>query len=59
MGGNNPELQELTDRLVDQAGVYGMEVGTKNSKALVNSAKNIITDISIKNQKLEEVELSF
>ena len=47
------ELQDFTDRLVDRATAYGMEVRTK--KIMTKSADNISADISLKGQTLEEV----
>ena len=41
MGGSSSELQDLTNRLVDTARAYGMEVSTKNSKIMTNSTNNI------------------
>ena len=55
MGGNSGDLQDLTNRFVDGATVYGMEVSTEKSKIMTNSTNNISTDISMNGQKLEEV----
>ena len=54
MGGSNGELQGLTSRLVDLATAYEMEVSAKKSQVMTNST-NISVDISIDDQKLEEV----
>ena len=55
MGGSNPELQDLTTRLVDRATAYGMDVSTEKSKLMTNSTNNIRADISMNGQNLEEV----
>ena len=55
MGGSNGELQDLTNRLVERATAYGMEVSTEKSKIMTNSMDNISADISKNGQKLEEV----
>ena len=55
MDGNNDELQDLTNRLVDRATACEMEVSTEKSKIMTNSTNNISTDISMNGQKLEQV----
>ena len=55
MGGSNGELQDLTNRLVDRATAFGIEVSTEMSKIMTNSTNNINTDISMNGQKLEQV----
>ena len=57
MGGSNGELEDLTNRLVDRATAYGMEVSTEKNKIMNYSTNNISADIiiSINGQKLEEV----
>ena len=55
MGGSNGEPKYLTNRLVDPATVYGMEVSTKKSTIVTNSLNNISADISMDSQKLEKV----
>ena len=55
MGGSNGELQDLTNRLVDKATAYGLEVSTEKSKIITNSTNNISADISLNGQKLGEV----
>ena len=55
MGGKNVELQDLTNRLVDRATAYGMEVSTEKSKIMTNSTSNVSAIISMKCQKIEEV----
>ena len=37
MGSIDGELQDLTNRLVDKARAYGMEVSTEKSKVMTNS----------------------
>ena len=54
MGGSNGEFQDLTNRLVQRAIAYGMEVSTEKSKILTNSTNNISADISMNGRKLEE-----
>ena len=56
MGGSNRELQDLTDRLTDRAGAYGMEVSTEKSKIMVNSTRNTAAQISMNGQQLEVVD---
>ena len=55
MGGSNGELQDLTNRPVDRATAYEMEVRTEKSKIVAHSTNNISTDISVNGQKLGEV----
>ena len=55
MSGSNGELQDPTNRLVDRATAYGMEVSTEKSKIMTNSMNSIGTGISMNGQKLEEV----
>ena len=55
MGGNNDELQELTDRLSNSAREYGMEISREKSKVMVNSGDNTTVQISMNGQQLEEV----
>ena len=57
MGGTNAELQSLTNRLVDRAGSYGMEVSSEKSKVMVNGNDNSNeAHIIMNGQTLEEVE---
>lgn len=56
MGGSNRELQDLTKRLEERAGAYGMEVSTEKSKVLVNSTTNTHAEIYMNGQQLEEVD---
>ena len=58
MGGNKGAPQDLTNRLVDRATAYGMEVGIEKSKIMTNSTNNISADISMNGQKSEEVTSS-
>ena len=46
-GGSNGELQDLTNRLVDRAMAYGMEVSTEKSKIMTISTNNISAEISM------------
>ena len=55
MCGSNCELQDLTNRPLDRATAYVMEVITEKSKTMTNSTTNINTDISVNGQKLEKV----
>ena len=55
MGSCNGELQDLTNRLVERATAYGMDVNTEKSKIMTNSTNNISADISMNGQWLEEV----
>jgi hypothetical protein len=55
MGGSNEELQDLTNKLVDRANAYGMEVSTEKSKVMVNSTRDISANITMSGQQLEEV----
>ena len=54
MSGSICELQDLTNRLVDRATAYGMEVTTEKRKIMISSTNNISADISMNGQKLEE-----
>ena len=58
MGGSNGEFQDLTNRLVDRATAYGMEVSTEKSKIMTNSTNNISAYISMNGLRLEEVWLA-
>ena len=55
MGGNNDELQELTNRLSNSAREYGMEISSEKSKVMVNSGDNATAQISMNGQQLGEV----
>ena len=55
MSGSHGQLQNLTNRLVDRAISYGLEVSTEKSKIMTNSVNDISADISMNGQKLEEV----
>ena len=56
MGGSNNELQDLTNRLADTSGAYGMEVSCEKSKVMVNSANNTAAQITMNGQQLEEMD---
>ena len=47
MGGSEGELQDLTNRLIDRAAAYGMEVSTQNGKFMTNSPNLISAGITI------------
>ena len=53
MGGSEGELQDLTNRLIDRAVAYGMEVSTEKSKIMMNSTNNTSADISMDGRKVE------
>ena len=53
LGGSSGVLQNLTNRLIDRAAAYQMEVSTEKSKIMTNSTNNISADISMNGQKLE------
>ena len=50
----NGDLQDLTNRLVDGATAYGMEVSTEMSKVMTNSTNNISANISLNGKKFEK-----
>ena len=51
MGSSSGELSDLTNRLVDRAMTYGMEVSAEESKIVTNSTNNISANISMTDQK--------
>ena len=51
MGGSNGELQDLTNRLVDRATAFGVEVSREKSKVMANSTNNISADIGMSGQR--------
>ena len=55
MGGSNKELQELTTRLTQRSGAYGMEVSSEKSKVMKNSSNTTPVQIFMNGQELEEV----
>ena len=55
MGGNNGELQDLSNRFVDRATAYGVTISIQKCKIVTNSTKNINAYIIMNGQKLEEV----
>ena len=52
---SNDELSDLTNRVVDRSMASGMEVSTEKNKVMANSTNDIITDISMNDQKMEEL----
>ncbi|XP_072181237.1 uncharacterized protein [Diadema setosum] len=54
-GGHQQRLQDLTNRLVDRAEAYGMDVSTVKSKVMVNSPNNISANITMNRETLDEV----
>ena len=44
--GSCGEFQDLTNRLVDRATAYRMEVSTEKSKVMTNNTNNVSADIS-------------
>ena len=55
MGDSNGELQDLTNRLVNTATAYGMEVSRERRKFMTNNTNSISADISLNGQKSQEV----
>ena len=53
MGGSNGELQDPTNKLVDRATGYGMEVSREKRKIMTNSTNNVCADTSMNDQKLD------
>ena len=49
-GGSSSELRDLTNRLVDRATAYRMEVSTEKNKIMTNSKNNISIVISMNSQ---------
>ena len=56
--GSKGELQDLTNKLVDRATAYGMQISTEKSKIVTHSTDNIGADIRMNGQKSEEVTVS-
>ena len=52
---SNDELSDLTNRVVDRSMASGMEVSTEKNKVMANSTNDISTDISMNDQKTEEL----
>ena len=52
VGGSNSDLRDLTNRLVDRATAYGLEVSIEKSKIMTNSTNNVSADIRMNGQKL-------
>ena len=59
MGGNNDEMQELTDRLSNSAREYGIEISSEKSKVKVNSGDNTTVQISMNGQQLEVMTFKY
>ena len=59
MGSSNGELEDLTNRLINRAMAYGMEVSREKRKIMTSSVNNISVDISINGQKLGGEVVSF
>ena len=57
MGGCNVELQDLTNRLVDRATAYGMEVSREKSKIMTDRPNNISADISLNGKSLDQFQI--
>ena len=55
MAGSNNELQDLTDRLSQSAGAFGMEISAEKSKVMVNSRTNATASITMCGEPLETV----
>ena len=55
MGGSESELQDLTSRLTQSSGAYGMEVSSEKSKVMKNSANATPVQVFMNGQELEEV----
>ena len=47
IGSSSGKVQDLSNRLIDRAMAYRMEVSTEKSKIMTNSTKNIGADISM------------
>ena len=58
VGKDEPEVQELTDRLHNTSQRFGMEISKEKSKTMVtgNGDDNIRLDIDIDGEKLEQVK---
>ena len=56
IAGNTQELQAITDKLLNNARKYGMEISIEKSKVMINSNENQYADIYLYGCKLEEVE---
>ena len=55
LAGSNEELQELSDKLVERAGSYGMEISTEKSKVMINTTDARSGKITLNQKQLEEV----
>ena len=58
VGSSSGELQDLTNRLVDRATAYRMEVCTEKTKIMTNST-HISSDISTNSQKLKVTSFKY
>ena len=56
LAGSNTELQDLTDKLTESTGSFGMEVSTEKSKVMVNSRDETHAVIFMNGEQLEEVD---
>ena len=56
MDSSSSELEDLTNRLVDRTGAYGMEASTEKGKTMTNSTNNFSADISMNSQKLKVID---
>ena len=57
IGRDEEELQELTTRLEESVGKFGMEISTEKSKVLVNSNKDTPqAHITMNGETLEQVD---
>ncbi|CAH1266622.1 Hypp3443 [Branchiostoma lanceolatum] len=55
LAGTNTKLQDLTGKLTQSTGSFGMEVSTEKSKVMVNSKDETQAVIYMNGQQLEEV----
>ena len=57
IGKSESELQQLTTKLEESAGAYGMEISAEKSKVLVNNDRTTLkTEIQMNGEILEEVD---
>ena len=55
LAGRNKELHELTDKLAERTGSYGMEISTEKSKVMINTTDARSGNITLNQQQLGEV----
>ena len=55
MGCNNGGLQDITNRLMDRAKAYGMEISAEISKIMTSTTIKISSNISMNGQKVEDL----